>query len=313
MTQNNSGSPSNEETSNTVVAPSVHTDESFGTASAALLPDGGTSASTNEDLDQAGRAELLAEENRRLRAEYQRAQQSKYRRTAVGLVAVGCLAAIGGVVFPNGRDVLFALAATGLFGGILTLYLTPGRFVTADVGERVYAAMAANETALTEELGLSEQRVYVPADGRSGHLYIPQQSEFEIPEDSDRVIIADEDTRGLLLDATGASLFEEFDQALSGELADDLSLLATQLADGIVEQFELASAVDADVDTENGRVTFRVSQCTFGDLNRLDHPITSFLAVGITISLQQPVSVDVTPGDERADWLVTCRWDAENE
>lgn len=96
------------------------------------------------DLEQTARAELLAEENRRLRAEYARTQQTRYRRTAYGLAALGVLAVLGGLLFPNARGVLFALGGTGLFGGLLTLYLTPGQFVAADVGERVYAAMAAN-------------------------------------------------------------------------------------------------------------------------------------------------------------------------
>lgn len=268
---------------------------------------------TQNDLDRAGRAELLAEENRRLRAEYARAQQARYRRTAAGLAVLGLLAVLGGLVFPDGREVLFVLGATGLFGGVLTLYLTPGQFVSADVGERVYAAMAANEAAIAGDLGLSELRVYVPADGSTARLYLPQRATFERPTDPDSPVIVDDESRGLWLEATGSFLFEEFERALAGGLADAPPLLATQLADGVVEQFELATAVEPDVETEGGRASFAVSGSAFGDVDRIDHPVASFLAVGFAVGMDRPVRVEVTADDGRADWLVTCRWETPEE
>lgn len=275
--------------------------------SAVQSPEEHPDGEQDEQLELTARVELLAEENRRLRAEYVRAQQSKYRRTAYGLGLVGALAILGGVLFSNGREVLFALGTTGLFGAVLTLYLSPGQFVAADVGERVYAAMAANETAIATELGLSENRVYVPTDG-AARLYIPQQTEFEIPEET-HTIIADGEGRGLFLEATGSALFTAFERGLTGELAESPPLLATQLADGLVEQFELASTVDTD--TDKGRATFRIRGSAFGDVDRLDHPVVSFVAVGFAIGLDQPVSVDVVAGDKHADWLVTCRWETD--
>jgi len=266
-----------------------------------------------DGLDHAARAELLAEENRRLRAEYARAQQARYRRTAAGLAAIGLLAVVGGLVFPNGREVLFVLGATGLFGGVLTLYLTPGQFVTANVGERVYAALSANEDAIAGELGLSELRVYVPAGGSTARLYVPQRSSFELPADPDGPILVDEESRGLWLEATGSFLFEEFEQALAGDLADAPPSLAAQLADGVVEQFELATGVEPDVETDGGRASFAVSESAFGDVDRIDHPVASFLAVGFVVGIDRPVHVEVTAGDGRADWLVTCRWDTQDE
>lgn len=265
---------------------------------------------TEEQLDHAARTELLAEENRRLRSEYTRAQQSKYRRTAIGLAAVGCLAVLGGILFPNGREVLFTLGATGLFGGILTLYLTPTKFVAADVGERVYTAMATNERAIADELGIASEQLYVP-DENTARLYLPQSADFVIPDARDGPIIVNDESRGLLLEVTGAALFEEFERALTGELAETPTVLAEQLADGIVEQFELATAIDSDVDLEDGRATFEVTESAFGDLDRIDHPIVSFLAVGVAVALDRSVSVEVTADDKTTDWLVTCRWAAD--
>jgi hypothetical protein len=106
---------------------------------------------------------LLAEENEQLRDSYARAKQTQYRRTALGLAALGCLGVAGGVLVAGASDVLFVLGGIGLFGGLLTYYLTPEQFVAADVGRAVYSVLAANEAALVDELGLSDRRVYVPA------------------------------------------------------------------------------------------------------------------------------------------------------
>lgn len=261
-----------------------------------------------EQLDTAARIELLAEENRRLRAEYTRSRQSEYRRTAYGLAAIAVVAFVGGLVFVDGREILFAFGFTGLIGALLTLYLTPAEVVAADVGERTYAAMAANADAIATQLDLADVRLYVPGEELPAHLYVPENADNEYPTVSEGPIVVDETRRGLLLEATGAFLFEEFERALTGEIATTADPLATQLADGVVEQFELAAAVETDVDTAGQRVTFRVSGSAMGDPDRFDHPLASFLAVGVVAGLDRPVRLTVTEADEYADWLLTCRW-----
>ncbi len=269
-----------------------------------------------ETLELAARAELLEEENQRLRTEYVSARKSQYRRTAIGLGLVGALAALGGLLFPDGRNVLFALAATGLFGGVLTYYLTPETFVAADVGERIYAAMAANEAAIVDQLGLSDDHVYLSTgDSADVYLYVPQRSTGKLPDDRDGLragpLLTDPDQRGLVLEPTGSTLFEAFERALTGDLATAPAPLATQLADGLVEQFELAASADPDVDPAAGRVTVAIEDSAFGDVDRFDHPVASFLAVGFATGLDRPVQLAVAPDADRADWLVTCRWENE--
>lgn len=268
----------------------------------------------DDRLELAARAELLERENRRLRAEYARARQSQYRRTAAGLGLVGICTAVAAILVPANRDVLFALAAVGLFGGVLTYYLTPGSFVTADVGERIYAAMATNEAAIADELGLSDDHVYLSTDDTAGaRLHVPQRTTDTVPDELDGPILTDPDHRGLVLEPTGAALFAEFERALTDELATAPAPLATQLADGIVEQFELAGSAEPDVDPAASRVTVAVTDSAFGDIDRFDHPIASFLAVGFAAGLERPIRLEIVPGDERSDWLVTCRWDADGD
>uniref|UniRef100_A0A8A2VL03 DUF7982 domain-containing protein n=1 Tax=Haloterrigena alkaliphila TaxID=2816475 RepID=A0A8A2VL03_9EURY len=267
-------------------------------------------AATDDSYELAAQVELLADENRRLREEYVRARQSRYRSTALGLAAIGVVAVLGGILFPDAREVLVALGATGLFGALLTYYLTPGRVVAADVGERVYAAGAANAAAIADELGLRDERVYVPGGTAPARLYVPQHADAALPEERAGPIVVD-DARGLLLEATGAELFREFERALTGDLAAEPTPLAAQLTDGLVEQFELARSAAPDVDAADGRATIAINDGAFGSIDRFDHPIPSFLAVGFAAGLDRPVRLEVAPGDDRADWLVTCRWGLE--
>jgi len=267
-------------------------------------------------LELAARAELLEEENQRLRAEYARARQSQYRRIAAGLALVGLLAGLAGLVFADARDVLFSLAAVGLFGGVLTYYVTPETFVAAGVGERIYAALARNEASIAAELGLTDDRVYLPTDtAEDVRLYVPQRTTDELPAITERngPIVTEPDQRGLVLEPTGAGLFESFERTLTDDLATAPEPLATQLTDGLVEQFELADSAESDVDTSNGRVTVAIVDSAFGAVDRFDHPIASFLAVGFGTGLERPIRLEVTAGDDRADWLVTCRWESSDD
>ena len=271
------------------------------------------STDSTDQLELAAQVELLTEENHRLRQEYVQARQSRYRSTAVGLAAIGIVAALGGLLFPDTRDVLVALGATGLFGAVLTYYLMPSQFIAADVGERVYTAAMTNLASISDELGLRENRVYVPGETVPARLFVPQHAEYSIPDDRSGPIVVDDDSRGLFLEATGAELFREFERAVTGEVGTEPTVIASQLTDGLVEQFELAQSADADIDAANGRATIAITGSAFGSLDRFDHPIPSFLAVGFAAGLDRPVTLEVAAGDDRADWLVTCRWSSETE
>nr|WP_240145721.1 hypothetical protein [Halococcus salsus] len=273
------------------------------------------------DDDRTARIEVLREENQRLREEYARARRTQYRRTALALAAVGLVAALGGVLFPNTRTVLFALGGTGLFAAALTYYLTPEQFVSATVGEGVYSAFATTEAALVDELGLQDDRVYLPGpetvEGSSIRLFVPQHAEYRPPDPmalGSVFVIDDEAARGLSLHPSGGPLFEEFRRALSTALPADADRLADRLADGLVEEFELVRSTTRDVsgesDGEGGNVTIGIDGSAYGAVDRMDHPVASFLGVGFAEGLDRPVSVTVrSVEDDRADYLVTCSWD----
>lgn len=256
--------------------------------------------------------ELLFEENRHLRREYRRARQARYRRTALGLAAVGAVALAGGLLFPGSREVLFALSGTGWFAAILTYFLTPERFIAASVGERVYQAYADTGSALVSDLGLTDHRVYVPDDDET-RLFVPQRNSYDLPDltDFDGVFVVDEgdQRRGIALPPTGARLYDEFLADLTGDPATEPGALAEQLADGLLEGFELVDSARPDV--EPGRLSVGVNASAYGDMTQFDHPVASFLGVGVATVLEEPVTVEVTDGNDRSDVIVTCRWDEQ--
>lgn len=273
----------------------------------------GDDAPSRERAELRTQVELLAEENERLRDSYARAKQTQYRRTALGLAIVGTIAAAGGLLVPTASTVLFALGGTGLFGGILTYYLTPERFIAADVGRDVYAALADNEAALAADLALTSERVYVPVSGGAEpvRLFLPQERDADLPAEArlaEQTVLADSETRGLALTPSASGLLDSLRSALRGSLADAPPDLAAQLSDALVEQFELVDAADPDVDPDGDSCRVAVSGSAYGPLDQFDHPVVSLLATGFAAGLSVPVRTEVTTATDGAS-VVTLQWD----
>lgn len=269
-----------------------------------------------DDLDPAtlrAHVELLREENERLRQEYRRAKQAKYRRTAIGLLGIGLLAGAAGVVFPAVRMVLIVLSGIGLFSGLLTYYLTPERILSASITESVVTSHAATIRALVTELELQEDRLYIPVDEpeTGAKLYRPRHADYAVPDSTDLdqlfVLTDVEDERGIALQPTGDTLYREFKRATTASL--EPATIAETLSDGLVEQFELASS--ATVDRSTGRATCEVKDVALNGVEQPDHPIASFLATGLAATLETPVRIASIRVDEN-DATLTLTWDAGN-
>lgn len=277
-------------------------------------------AALDERTTLAARVELLQEENQRLRQAFASARRAEYRRAAIGLAVVGALAVLGAVVFSTVRTVLLALGATGLFAAVISYYLTPERFVSATVGEYVYSAAVTDHDQLVAELGLQDAQIYVPtatAGDQSARLFVPEHREYSLPDEDelDSLFVIPENTRqrGVAFAPTGAALFRESRQAVSGDVATVPNTLCDQLADATVEVFELAASVTTDVDPTDGRASIGIDDSAYGDIDRFDHPIASLFATGLAVMLETPIAVDTTTGDDRAEFIVTCRWEPEEQ
>lgn len=255
------------------------------------------------------RVETLEAKNERLRTVVETAQRRRYYYTAVGLFVVGLTALGGAFAFPSLRAVLVALGGTGVFGAVLTYFLTPERFVAASVGERIYSTLADNEAAIVDDLDLRGDPVVVPTEGDAvpARLYVPVTESDSLPaaEALAEPFVTGAQP-GIALGPTGMPLYESIADA-AGTLPDAPGDIATTVGDALVEQFELVDAVETDV--ESGRATLTVSGSAYGPVDRFDHPVASALATALAIELDEPVTVEVDEGGERGDWLVTCRWD----
>ena len=274
--------------------------------------DPATDGANEEEL--LARIETLQDENERLRRELSAARRTRYRRTAIGMAFLGGLGLLGAGLIPSLRELLLALGGTGLFGALLTYYLTPERFVAASVGEAVYGTLAENLESVAGELELSDTRVYVPVDGDPGvRLYLPEQSlegdDLPASDDLRDSFVVTPTHRGLSLRPSGDSLRREFVETTSPvpEAPEDLIAAACE---ALVDQFELVDTADPDAE-EPGRATVRIAGSAYGPVERLDHPVASLLATALADATDEPVELEVaTTGDDES--LVTCRWDAES-
>jgi len=257
----------------------------------------------------------LREQNERLSEDARRAKQAEYRRAARGMGAVGFVALAGAVVLPSLRTVLVAFGAVGVFGGVLTYYLTPERFVSTEVSRDVYSALNRDRVTLVTELGLSDHRVYVPLGETSSRvcLFVPQADSFAVPEDEELdmslTVPENADSRGLAFTPSGSELYESFVETTGDRLEDDPISVANKVGESLTEQFDLVDGLDVSTDVASDQLTVALGETAYGPVDDFDHPVVSMFAVGLARTLEQPVETDVSQAqDSRFDVLVTYRW-----
>lgn len=252
---------------------------------------GTANTETTEEL--AAQLELLQEENDRLRAEYKRAKKTTYRRTAIALAGIGALALLAAGLLPGVRELLIVLAAIGLFGGVLTFYLTPERVVTIDVGEAVYDAHHTAGNQLVDELGLTDTRIYVPIREEI-RLFIPKHREYELPTEPTLFVTDDTATRGVTLRPTGETLATELDTTSAASTESSFATAIRQAGDAVVEQFEIADSVD--ITTSNGdgdtQLIVEIAGAAFGSLAKFDHPVVSLIGTAAAREVDTAVRVE---------------------
>ncbi len=246
----------------------------------------------------------------------------QYRGLAAVLFVIG-VAFLGFAVLADATEVVFVIGGIGVFGGVLSYYLTHDRFVAAEVDERVQAAAARNYEGIRADLGLSGRRIYVPLgthadddtdqphlDRNEVRLYIPKQSELDLQDvtepPADSVVVTNSTAiSGLSLHPSGSGLFAAFRSALNTPLETDPQGLHQQLSDAVVEEFDLARSVTAELSPEGDRMSVTFSGVLYDTHPRFDHPLVSIFAVGLAVGLDSPVETTIPDTDS---FSVTFHW-----
>jgi len=257
-------------------------------------------------------------------------QSTWWRRNSIKLalllVVSGLLIAASSIAFPAIRGALFTTYWTFVLAAALLYFLSPERRVRATVSDRVYMELAANEAALVEAYGLQDVHIYLPrnrsndaaTDDPIAWLFVPRHAEFDLPTEDERdslLVASDAEwRRGLSLRPTGNGLFDEFTSMLNGEVSEFPAEIAEQLADGLTEGLELADRVTPMVRPGQQRIDFEVANSLYGSTGQFDHPVQSFLAVGLAVGLDRPVLAETMSADEdHSDYIIECRWEGDGQ
>lgn len=227
------------------------------------------------------------------------------------LLMFGLSAIIGALFFTDSRTVLIAVGSTFLFGCLLVVILTTEQYLQASIHEAVYSDMARNEVALVEGRDHTQMRVYVPRTSaeEGATLFVPKHNDFRVPDGSalDSLFVTSETEaeEGIALRPCAASLVSDF-ESRSRPLSADPAELSVQLIGGLVEMFELAREANAEVNREFDSIRFEVRLSAYEEEIGFDHPIVSFLGVGLASGLDRPISVGFQISESgRYDFSVT--------
>jgi len=270
------------------------------------------------------RIETLEARNRELERENARLRSVTgplvtYRHGVVLFLLVSVGAAAGTFLYPGSRDVLIAVAGTGAFGAILLGMLVQEWFLSASVSRAIYDTLCENETRIASRLGVAETSRYVPT-GRESlgvRLYLSRSLDDPIPP-SDALgstAVTVDGHYSLLLEPTGAEFVDLFERT-NGALPEDVRAAAVALRESVVHQFELAIGAEvADLELPSGpgrnRLRVRVWGSVLGDPGRLDHPIRSFIGVGIARVVGGPVESE-TWLDDNENTVLVFRWGSDD-
>lgn len=227
---------------------------------------------------------------------------------AVAFAVLGVGAAVlstTGVVAAELQGVVAALGGAGVFLSLLTLALTGTG--TPDRDAALFDRLAGNYERAVGELGLAETHYYVPTGGEPPvRLFVPQRAEAPVPSvDKLRAtFVGRRETGGLLglaFDPSGLALLPETDT----DLPSEPRTLAGRLCGTLVDRMELAEIAQPNVDVDTGRATLAFRGTAYGPIERFDHPVRSFVGVGLALGLDRPVRTEVV---ETADGEFRIRY-----
>lgn len=242
-----------------------------------------------------------------------------YRGGAVLLLVVTVVSGGGATFYPSASEVLTALAGIGAFGAVLCMVLSSGFRHPVEVSRSLYGATVADRAAIVNHFAATGHRAYVPTSERpvDARFYVGGTMDQPVPpvEELDSVVVDADRHRALSLVPTGRGLARGFEPSVT-DLPDEDRAVVQALLEGVTDYYELAESTGleriAGLDgAERKRVTVRVRGETVGHAGELDHPVQSFIGVGLAVATGTPVESESTV-KEGATYL-TFEWSTSDE
>lgn len=220
---------------------------------------------------------------------------------ALGVVGLAAGLAVPPALLPDPLPTLLpALGAVALFGGVLNHLLVSGGDLPPVVAQSLADARVAD--AATRLGGDPPDTArYLPPDSGTGPRLVA-------PPASGAGADAQPSPGDGTLEPAAATLYRAFESQRSGDPPERPEAVVAALCDALAGGFELATDARIAVVADN-RARIAVEGTALPNLGRFDHPVPSFLGVGLATALDRPVTVtvEVNP-DEAADAVVVCRW-----
>jgi hypothetical protein len=197
------------------------------------------------------------------------------------------------------------LSGTVFVAGVLNHLLVSDRELPPAVTESVYTAFASAAENVVSERSLSEHRVYVPSGGRSSaRLIVPADGTDPLAREWDSEGAVDSDDA--VFTPTGEPLYRTYRRARTPSSIADSERSLSRLGDALDGGFELVDEVSVSVADRTGAVSFEA--CVLPDVDRIDHPVPSFLAVGLAREMGRPVLVEAVRTSTDSSGTVELRW-----
>ncbi len=200
-------------------------------------------------------------ENEKLRSDHRTAKKNEYKDTGYALIIFGSLT-LGLSYFTYNNTTLASILLFAGIGttyiGILSLFLTPEKFVRKDILEQSNLSSIAVINNIIQELQIYSKGIYVLAKGQI-RVILPLKPDFELSKDiPQRTFHIDEPGKAaLVLVPLGYSLMRMVE-----DRGADWSDLSGALNEIMVEGLEIARSVDViNEDIINGNtITVTVNE-----------------------------------------------------
>jgi len=229
-------------------------------------------------------------------------------RIAIGFFIVGLTFGAVGVFAETNSSVLIGLAGVGIFGGLLIVFITRSQEDHNRMLHISYSHYQESLATLATGLDLQGNPRYIPLEKGTVKMFIPE-SDFDTTPTKEILnsgVVQVEDG-GIVQKPSGAPLYDLLDDRLA-----ELPQNPKQIYDEMIRSFRTELNMTGRMRYEgNGDdwLTVQISGDCAGDTEKIDHPISSCLAVCIAEIYETPVHVHSTTNDDKT--LTTFRWGSE--